>query len=182
MFQQNELDAEAIKQLTKADIEAFFLKYFFDSPNRPIRRISAHLTSQRLQPEALAALLPSLRALDVVVDQEQFGQFAQSKPALDTLKEFSAKFLESQGKSPDVIATYVASLDQLGAPAVPEGVQLIEDVEAFRAAAERAPHSYPMAEVRSSRCGDASLCADPSSRSHSTRTCSRSFEGLSPYT
>ncbi|KAK4701450.1 insulysin, partial [Phenoliferia sp. Uapishka_3] len=146
-FTQRQADAELTKKLTKADIQAFFHQYFFDSPEHRIRRLSAHLQSQKLQADALVALLPSLEALDVEVDKAQFGMFAQSKPTLESLKTFTAGFLASKGKSPEVIEEFVASLDKLAEPSpVPEGVKLITDVEAFRAEAERAPHAYPVAE------------------------------------
>ncbi|KAL8293043.1 hypothetical protein RQP46_000737 [Phenoliferia psychrophenolica] len=146
-FTRDETDAALLKTLKKADIEEYFLKYFFDSPEHRIRRVSVHMQSQRLQPDAVLAMLPSLQALDVEVDEAQLALFAQSKPSLAVLKQFTTGFLTSKGKSPDVVAKYVAGLDKMGEPSpVPEGVQLITDVDAYRKAAPRGPHASPHAE------------------------------------
>jgi len=80
------------------------------------------------------------------VDEAQFTLMTQSKPTLVNLKKFSGEFLKSKGQSEEVVEDYLKSLDQLGEDQVPEGVELIKDVDEFRLACEPAPHSIPVEE------------------------------------
>lgn len=146
-FLQNEKDAVLIAALTKQDIVTFFNTYFFDTPSHPIRRVSVHLRSHRLQPEALASLGPAFLALNLPIDEAAFGAFVASKPTIPVVKTFVSDFLKGHGKSEEEIAGYLAKVDALATPEVPEGVKLIEDAVAWKKEQVPGPHSFPAEEV-----------------------------------
>lgn len=124
----------------------FFSRYFFATPTNPIRRISAHLQSQRISPELISTLLPDIVALGVPVDQEAFGAFVATKPSIEAIKEFSTAFLKTAGIAPEAIAEYLQKVDKLNEPEVPEGVELIVDPNEFRRVAIPGPHAEPVAD------------------------------------
>ena len=124
----------------------FFSRYFFATPTNPIRRISAHLQSQRISPELISTLLPAITALGVPVDREAFGAFVATKPSIESIKEFSTAVLEKAGLTKEVIAEYLTKVDALNSPVVPEGVSLIVDPNEFRKLAVPGPHAEPVKE------------------------------------
>lgn len=124
----------------------FFSRYFFATPTNPIRRISAHLQSQRISPELISTLLPAITALGVPIDQEAFATFVATKPSIEGIKEFSTTFLEKAGLAKEVIDEYLAKVDALNSPVVLEGISLITDPNQFRNLAIPGPHAEPIAE------------------------------------
>ena len=145
-FLQKERDAAFVLTITKADMITFFHRYFFATPTNPIRRISAHLQSQRISPELISTLLPAITALGVPTDQEAFGAFVATKPSIEAIKEFSTTFLEKAGLSKEIIDEYLLKVDALNSPVVPEGISLIEDPDQFRKLAIPGPHAEAVAE------------------------------------
>ncbi|KAI5476508.1 a-pheromone processing metallopeptidase ste23 [Pseudohyphozyma bogoriensis] len=150
-FEQHERDAEQIKTLTKKDIVDFFHTYFFASPERPIRRMTAHIRSHRLQPETCVSFGPAFAALGIPMDEEAqkaAAAMVMAKPTLEVVKQSSRATLVAHGKSEEEIQAYLAELERLAAPmAPPEDVELVEGgVEAYRKSCEPAPHSKPVEE------------------------------------
>ncbi|GAA6001144.1 hypothetical protein JCM10207_007430 [Rhodosporidiobolus poonsookiae] len=145
-FEQRWRDADLVKSLTKADILSFFDTYFFASPERPIRRLSVHVTSQRLTPEQVASLGPSLVALGLPVDPEQSVQFAASRPTVEQVKAFCEQFLRAHGKTDKELETLLQEVEKLRNPPAPEGYEVIEDRTAWRKAQEKAPPAHPVEE------------------------------------
>ncbi|BGP38130.1 metalloprotease [Rhodotorula kratochvilovae] len=145
-FEQRWRDAETIKKLTKADIVAFFAKYFFPSPDRPLHRLSVHLDSQRLTPEALAELGPPLAHLGIEPDPVLMEELAKSRPTVDAAKEAAEKLLREHGRPDEEVAFLLGEVEELRTLPVPEGYTVIEDREQWRMEREKAPHAYPIAE------------------------------------
>ncbi|GAA6044580.1 A-factor-processing enzyme [Rhodotorula toruloides] len=145
-FEQRFRDAELVKQLSKSDIISFYHTYFFDTPERRIRRLSVHLDSQRLTVEQCASLGPVLAEMQVQVDPEQLGHFATSRPTVEQAKAFAEQFLRAQGRGDEDVKKVVEEIERLGKPKDLEGYQVIEDREQWRQQQERAPHAHPVAE------------------------------------
>lgn len=148
-FEQRFRDAELVKKITKPEIIEFFETYFFDSPQRPLRRLSIHLDAQRLSPERCASLGPVLAQLELPVDPAQLGEFAASGPTVDQAQEFAEQFLRGHGKSDADIEMVKAEVEKLRNPPAPEGYQVIEDRAAWKKQLEKAPPAHPIAEVNS---------------------------------
>ncbi|GAA5970032.1 hypothetical protein JCM11641_000241 [Rhodosporidiobolus odoratus] len=145
-FEQRYRDAELVKAITKSDILAFFDQYFFDSPEHPIRRLSIHLTSQRLHPEQLSTLGPALAELNVPVDAEQLGQFAATRPTVAQAKAFAEQFLRGHGKGDEEVRKVCEQIEEMRKAPVPEGYDLIKDRDEWREKQERAPAAHPVEE------------------------------------
>ncbi|POY74423.1 hypothetical protein BMF94_2617 [Rhodotorula taiwanensis] len=145
-FEQRFRDAELVKKITKPEIIEFFETYFFDSPQRPLRRLSIHLDAQRLSPERCASLGPVLAQLELPVDPAQLGEFAASGPTVDQAQEFAEQFLRGHGKSDADIEMVKAEVEKLRNPPAPEGYQVIEDRAAWKKQLEKAPPAHPIAE------------------------------------
>lgn len=149
-FEQRWRDAETVKKLTKADLVSFFSTYFFDSPQRPLHRLSIHLDSQRLTPEALASLGPVMANLGVEADPAQMAALAKSRPTVDAAKVAAEQLLRAQGRGDDDVRKLLDEVEKLRTLPVPEGYEVIEDREQWRVQREKAPHAHAVAEVRPS--------------------------------
>jgi insulysin len=147
-FEQKQRDAELVKAITKPALLSFFDKYFFHTPTNLIRRLSIHVTSQRLLPPQLGQLIPHLQALEIPIDPEQFGQFGNSRPTVDQAKEFAEQVLKANGKSEEEVEKLKGVIEELREWPVPEGYELIGDREQWRKERERAPPAHPVEEVR----------------------------------
>ncbi|GAA5915532.1 hypothetical protein JCM5296_001752 [Sporobolomyces johnsonii] len=145
-FEQRWRDAELVKTLTKSDMVDFFRTYFFDSPAHRIRRVSIHVDSQRLTPEQCATLGPVIASMDVPVDPAQMTQLATSRPTTEQAKAFAEKHLRAHGKGDEEVQKLQEEIEKLRAKPVPEGYELIEDQDEWRAKQERAPHALPVKE------------------------------------
>ncbi|GAA6026838.1 hypothetical protein JCM8097_005898 [Rhodosporidiobolus ruineniae] len=149
-FEQDLRDAETIKTLTKPDLLTFMDRYL-SSSSPELRRLSVHVTSQRLSPDQLGALAPTLATFDLPLDAEtlktQLGAFAATRPTVAAAKTFAAQFLRDNGRTEEQVRQIEEEIERLGQPeAVPEGVELIEDREKWRAERERAPPAHPVEE------------------------------------
>ena len=147
-FEQRWRDAETVKKLTKADLVSFFSTYFFDSADRPLHRLSIHLDSQRLTPEALGTLGPALDKLGVEADPAQMAALAKSRPTVDAAKVAAEQLLRAKGRSDDDVKQLLDEVEKLRTLEVPQGYELIGDREQWRSRLEKAPHAHPIAEVR----------------------------------
>ncbi|GAA5906121.1 hypothetical protein JCM8208_000637 [Rhodotorula glutinis] len=145
-FEQRWRDAETVKKLTKADLVSFFSTYFFDSADRPLHRLSIHLDSQRLTPEALGTLGPALDKLGVEADPAQMAALAKSRPTVDAAKVAAEQLLRAKGRGDDDVKQLLDEVEKLRALEVPQGYELIEDREQWRSGLEKAPHAHPVAE------------------------------------
>lgn len=146
-FEQRFRDADLVKKLQKSEMIEFFETYFFDSPERPIRRLAVHLDSQRLSPEQCAPLGPVLAKLELPVDPAQLGQFVASRPTVDQAQAFAEQFLRSHGKGDEDVQMVQQEIAKLRDLPVPEGYQLIGDRAEWKQHLEKAPHAHPVAEV-----------------------------------
>lgn len=146
-FEQRFRDADLVKKLQKSEMIKFFETYFFDSPERPIRRLAVHLDSQRLSPEQCAPLGPILAKLELPVDPAQLGQFVASRPTVDQAQAFVEQFLRSHGKGDEDVQMVQQEIAKLRDLPVPKGYQLIGDRAEWKQHLEKAPHAHPVAEV-----------------------------------
>lgn len=147
-FEIKQRDADLVKKITKPSLLAFFDRYFFHSPSNPIRRLSIHVTSQKLLPPQLANLIPHLQALEIPIDPEQFGAFGNSRPTVEQAKEFAEQVLKANGKSDEEVEKMKEVIEGLREMPMPEGYSLIGDREQWRKERERAPYARPVKEVR----------------------------------
>ncbi|BGP54049.1 hypothetical protein JCM8202_003048 [Rhodotorula sphaerocarpa] len=145
-FEQRFRDADLVKKLQKSEMIEFFETYFFDSPERPIRRLAVHLDSQRLSPEQCAPLGPILAKLELPVDPAQLGQFVASRPTVDQAQAFVEQFLRSHGKGDEDVQMVQQEIAKLRDLPVPKGYQLIGDRAEWKQHLEKAPHAHPVAE------------------------------------
>lgn len=145
-FLQREKDAVIVATLTKSSLLEFYTTYFFDTPSHRIRRLSAHVKSQRLQPEACAALGPAFMALNLPVDQAAMGAFIASKPTLAILKGFAGQYLTAHGKTVEEVQKFLQSVEGLVEVPIAEGATLVTDKNAFRKSAVPAPYAVPVEE------------------------------------
>ncbi|GAA5890262.1 hypothetical protein JCM6882_008774 [Rhodosporidiobolus microsporus] len=147
-FEQRWRDAELVKTISKADLLAFVDEHFFDTPEKRIRRLSIHVTSQRLGPAQLATLGPVLAQMQVQVDPTQLEEFAATRPSVEGAKAFAGEFLRAQGRAEDEVEKVQAVIEGLRELEVPEGLydEVIADREKWRAERERAPAAHPVAE------------------------------------
>ncbi|GAA5876509.1 hypothetical protein JCM8547_009411 [Rhodosporidiobolus lusitaniae] len=146
-FEQRYRDAELVKTLTKQDLVDFFERYFFGSPSHPIRRLSVHVTSRKLQPTALASLAPHIAALNVPLDPAQLQQFAATRPTVDQAKAFAEQFLRAAGKGDEEVEGIKREIEKLGGEQeVPEGYTLIGDREQWKKEREVAPPAESVEE------------------------------------
>ncbi|BGP14041.1 hypothetical protein JCM10213_005625 [Rhodosporidiobolus nylandii] len=145
-FEQRFRDVEAIKKITKPEMVAFMDRFFFDSPEHPVRRMSIHISSQRLLPEQLAVLAPALEELQIPVDPQQLGEFGASRPTVEQTKEFAEQFLRAHGKGDEDVAKLQEEIEKLREQPVPEGYELIGDREEWRSRQEKAPAARPVSE------------------------------------
>lgn len=147
-FDQKTRDAALVAKLTKSDILTFFDRYFFHTPTNPIRRLSIHVTSQKLLPPQLGQLIPHLQALEIPIDDEQFGAFGNSRPSVEEAKAFAEQVLKANGKSEEEVEKLKGVIEGLREWPVLEGYELIGDREQWRKERERAPPAHPVEEVR----------------------------------
>ncbi|GAA6064646.1 hypothetical protein JCM10212_004488 [Sporobolomyces blumeae] len=148
-FEQRWRDADLVQKLTKADIVSFFRDYFFETPEHPIRRLSIHLESHRLSPDQLEPVLsPALDrvGLDPRPDQAEVAKFVSTKPTLDQVMTFVDTVVKAHGKGDLEVEQVQRELRQLCERPAIDGYRVIEDVDAWRAQQERAPHAHPVKE------------------------------------
>ncbi|ORY56460.1 Metalloenzyme, LuxS/M16 peptidase-like protein [Leucosporidium creatinivorum] len=145
-FEQRARDVPILQALTKKDIVDFFHRHFFASPSHPIRRLSIHMNSQRLQPEQVLALAPTIAQFNVPMDEAQLAAFVASRPTVEQVKGFATQFLDAAGKSQEEIERVLQVVDRLADQPTPEGVEVVEDVEAWKSKLIPAPYATPVAE------------------------------------
>lgn len=111
------------------------------------------MNSQRLQPEQVLALAPKIAQFNVPMDEAQLAAFVASRPTVEQVKGFATQFLGAAGKSQEEIDSVLQVVYRLADQPTPEGVEVVEDVEAWKSKLVPAPYATPVAEVsaRSSR-------------------------------
>ncbi|GAA6048954.1 hypothetical protein JCM3770_007136 [Rhodotorula araucariae] len=140
-FDHRQRQAALIRQLTKADLAAFFDQYI--SPSSPSRtKLSILLRSQRFQPATLEGFVSVVRdaAPDKVGEAEAL---VASKPTLAQLQAFASAL---GGEGAVTVQSAVEKLRLL--PPLPAGVRELkqDEVEAFRRGLERAEGYKPVLE------------------------------------
>ncbi|GAA5829536.1 hypothetical protein JCM11251_000196 [Rhodosporidiobolus azoricus] len=147
-FEQRFRDAELVKTVSKADLIQYVDDHFFDSRDKRIRRLSIHVTSQRLGPAQLATLGPVLADMQVQVDPKQLEDFAATRPSIEGAKAFAEQFLLGQGRSEEEVKKVQEVIEGLRVLEVPEGLydEVIEDREKWRSEREKAPPAHPVKE------------------------------------
>lgn len=150
-FLQKERDAASVMELTKGQMLAYYDEYILGKGPSPLRRLSVHLRSQRIQPDVAASLAPAvmqtLKTPPTPEVQQQMAAFIGSKPTVAAAKAFATQFLAANAVEQAAIDRINAHIEELGKPEpLLEGLQAIEDKDAFRDSCERGPYAEPVRE------------------------------------
>lgn len=100
-------------------------------------------------PEALASLSAELEKRGIAPDPEAFGAFMETKPDLPALRTFSEDYLTEKHASDKDKADLLAMIDAVRVQTpLGEGVNLVEDLDAFKKNLVPGPHAEPIQDYK----------------------------------